>query len=111
MKVGPLVVCYQRAEATSLRGTCDGLWHNDAVAHTYLNICLCIFDTLPAVLWTCHTAFPADKLGDISKRYYGEEGSAKKPLEVLGNERVSMIGTPLPLIAALSHCVLTHCSC
>jgi hypothetical protein len=48
-------------------------------------------------VWTCHTAFPADKLGDISKRYYGEEGSAKKPLEVLGSERVGMTGTLLLL--------------
>jgi hypothetical protein len=47
---------------------------------------------LPAVVWTCHTAFPADKLGDISRRYYGEEGSARKPLEVLGAERVSQRG-------------------
>jgi hypothetical protein len=58
---------------------------------------------LPAVVWTCHTAFPPDKLGDISRRYYGEEGSARKPLEVLGAERVSQRGlracfaTRLPL--------------
>jgi hypothetical protein len=44
---------------------------------------------LNAVVWSCSTAFPADKLGDISRRYYGEEGSARKPLEVLGAERVS----------------------
>jgi hypothetical protein len=44
---------------------------------------------LVAVIWHVFSAFPPDKLGDISRRYYGEEGSARKPLEVLGAERVS----------------------
>jgi hypothetical protein len=36
-----------------------------------------------------NTPWSPDKLGEINKKYYGNEGTAKKSLEELGNERVS----------------------